>query len=52
MPTPNAYQVEYWEKSTQRWVRAGRYPNGAQADEKANELRLAGYEARVAGVWD
>lgn len=46
------YQVDYWDPTSQRWLRAVRYPNREQADEKANELRVAGYDARVVEVKD
>lgn len=42
-----SYEVVYYEKSNQRWVFAARFDTEQEAEQKADELRAAGYDARV-----
>jgi hypothetical protein len=41
------YEVVYYDATNWRWTFAARYDTRAAADTKADELRLAGYDARV-----
>jgi hypothetical protein len=41
------YEVVYYEKVNRRWVFAARFDTRDEADAKANEIRIAGFDARV-----
>lgn len=41
------YEVVYYETTNRRWVFAARFDSREEADTKANEIRIAGYEASV-----
>jgi hypothetical protein len=45
--TATVYEVVYYEAVNDRWRFAARFPTREEADAKADEIRLAGYEARV-----
>jgi hypothetical protein len=45
--TDVVFEVVYYEATNQLWRFAARFDTRAEADAKADEIRVAGYEARV-----
>jgi hypothetical protein len=41
------FEVVYYEAINERWRFAARFDTRAEADAKADEIRVAGFEARV-----